>query len=123
MGWLSKTWKKFTSSVNDIVGDDVYDAVGGSAAILNPGLGVTQTAAKAGAKASGLNPDDPPPPVDPAAAAQQAQDEATIAANKRLSGRRRSLRGQSLLATGAQGVTSSAPLSSLLAQGKASLGA
>lgn len=121
---LSKAWKSVTKTVNDIVGDKVYDAVGGSAAlVLNPGQALTVDAVRNAA--SKLTPDMPEAPQqeDPSVAAQRAQDDAQGIANKRMTSRRRAIRSQSLLATGAQGLTSQAPTASLLAQGKASLGA
>jgi len=123
---LKKAWKSVKKTVNDVVGDKTYDAVGGSAAMLvNPGLAASKSGTQAGLKASGLLPEMPEIPAgeDPAAAAQRAADEATAMANQKQASRRRSIRSQSLLATGAQGVTSAAPTASLLAQGKATLGA
>ena len=59
----------------------------------------------------------------PAADARRARDLPTILANRAIAQRRRRARATSLLATGASGYTgASAPLSSVLAVGKTTLG-
>ena len=55
--------------------------------------------------------------------AQEARDLPYILANQELAARRRKMRDQSLLASGATGSAQTAPLSSVMAQGKQTLGA
>ncbi len=63
-----------------------------------------------------------PPAADPKAERIQAETDATVAANAKAAQARRAQRNQSLLSTGAAGVTNTATTSSVLAQGKDKLG-
>lgn len=63
-----------------------------------------------------------PPAPDPKAERLQAETEATTAANLKAAEARRARRSQTLLATGAAGITNNATTSSVLAQGKDKLG-
>jgi hypothetical protein len=63
-----------------------------------------------------------PPATDPKAERDAAAAEATAAANAKAADARRNRQKQSLLAAGAQGNTSAATTSSVLAQGKDKLG-
>lgn len=65
---------------------------------------------------------DLPPEKDPKVEREKAETDATIAANARTAASRRARRGQSLLASGAQGASGPVMTSSVLAQGKATLG-
>ena len=118
---LKKAVKSISKTANDILGDKVYEAAADAQRLYSTGM--TKSQADDTRESLGLKAPDLPLPEDPAAAAQAATDEATALANKRTASRRRSLRNQSLLATGSKGVTSTAPTASLLAQGKATLGA
>lgn len=63
-----------------------------------------------------------PPAPDPAVERQQAETDATVAANAKTAAATRARRNQSLLASGAAGVSNTATTSSVLAQGKDKLG-
>lgn len=63
-----------------------------------------------------------PPEKDPKAEREKAAADATVAANAKTASARRSKRNQSLLASGAQGATGPVMTSSVLAQGKSTLG-
>lgn len=65
---------------------------------------------------------DLPPEKDPAVERQKAATDATVAANAKSAAARLAKRNQSLLASGAQGAPGPAMTSSVLAQGKATLG-
>lgn len=64
----------------------------------------------------------PAPAPDPAIERQRVEAEAATAANAKSAEARRAKRNQSLLASGAAGVTNTAPTSSVLAMGKDKLG-
>lgn len=63
-----------------------------------------------------------PPAPDPKAERLQAETDATVAANAKAADATRARRNQSLLASGAAGVTNNATTSTVLAQGKDKLG-
>lgn len=65
---------------------------------------------------------DLPPEKDPKVEREKAETDATIAANARSAVARRARRSQSLLASGAQGAAGPVMTSSVLAQGKSTLG-
>lgn len=63
-----------------------------------------------------------PPERDPKAEREKIAAEATMSANAKAAANRKAMRGQSLLATGAQGSPGIVSTSSVLAQGKPTLG-